>query len=166
MNSKDIKLIERQVKSVITIGDKNERGFTYTRELLEEILRLQQPLIDQRKLFVTIGYREENITDNNLDIIEGIVVNAEISEDNKVSYNIMFLEKTSNLYLSMHIPMLVEIPLKGKIVDGTIKELEIMNYVDMVFDNPVETLHKLKTYTDTVKELVATIKIGGGDETK
>lgn len=164
MNIQDIKLIERQVKSVLTIGDKNERGFTYTRELIEEILRLQQPLIDQRKLFVTIGYDKENVTDLNLDIIEGIVTNAEISEDNKVSYNIMFLEKISNLYLSMHIPMSVEIPVKGKIVDGTIKELEIMNYVDMVFDNPKETLEKITKAVNSIKELVTTIEVK--DETK
>ena len=164
MNTQDIKLIERQVKSVLTIGDKNEKGFTYTRELIEEVLRLQQPLIDQRKLFVTIGYDKENVTDNNLDIIEGIVTNAEISEDNKVSYNIMFLEKISNLYLSMHIPMSVEIPVKGKIVEGTIKELEIMNYVDMVFDNPKETLEKITKAVDSIKELATTIKVK--DETK
>lgn len=164
MNIQDIKLIERQVKSVLTIGDKNEKGFTYTRELIEEILRLQQPLIDQRKLFVTIGYDKENVTDLNLNIIEGIVTNAEISEDNKVSYNIMFLEKISNLYLSMHIPMSVEIPVKGKIVDGTIKELEIMNYVDMVFDNPKETLEKMIKAVNSIKELVTTIEVK--DETK
>ena len=65
----------------------------------------------------------------------------------------------------MNIPMSVQIPIKAKVIENRyLTEIEIVNYIDMVFDNPVETLEKLKKYTDTVKELVATIKVN--DETK
>lgn len=155
-----IKFIERQVKSYLTIGQPSSKGFIYTRELIEDVLKQQQPLIDNKTLFVTLGYTGDSITDTDLEKIEGFVTKAEITEDNKVTYIIQFLEKVANLYLSMHVPMSVEIPIKGKIVDNKyITEIEITNYIDMVFDNPKETLEKITKAVDHIKEVVATIEV-------
>ena len=159
MTTQQIKFIERQIKSYLTIGNPSSKGFIYTRELIEDVLKQQQPLIDNRTLFVTLGYTGENITDNDFEKVEGFVTKAEITEDNKVTYTIQFLQKQANLYLNMSIPMSVRIPIKAKLIKNKyITDIEIENYIDMVFDNPVETLQKLKIYTDTVKELIATIK--------
>jgi len=160
MTTTEIKLTERIIKSYLTIGEPAEEGFIYTKELVEDVLKLQQSLIDQRKLFVTLGYDGESLTDEDIGKVEGIVTKAEITEDNKITYTVQFLQKQANLYLNMSIPMSVRIPIKAKLIKNKyITDIEIENYIDMVFDNPVETLQKLKIYTDTVKELIATIKV-------
>ena len=84
----EIKFIERQVKSYLTIGQPSSKGFVYTRELIEDVLKQQQPLIDDKTLFVTLGYTGDSITDTDFDKVEGFVTKAEITEDNKVTYTI------------------------------------------------------------------------------
>lgn len=86
---------------------------------------------------------------------------AEITEDNKVTYTIQFLEKVANLYLSMHVPMSIEIPIKAKIdtKKNTITEIEIVNYVDMIFDNPKETVNQFMKAIDRMKEIATTIEV-------
>jgi len=155
-----IKFIERQIKSFITIGQPSSKGFIYTRELIEDVLKQQQPLIDNRTLFVTLGYTGDNITDIDFDKVEGFVTKAEITEDNKVTYTIQFLEKVVNLYLSIHIPMLVEIPIKAKIdtKNNIITEIETTNYIDMIFKNPKETLDKITKAIDQMKPLINSVK--------
>ena len=151
-----IKLIERKVKSHLTIGKPSSKGFVYTRELIEDVLKQQQPLIDSRKLIVTIGYTGESITDSDFNKVEGFVTKAEITEDNKVTYTIQFLERIVNMYLSMHIPMSIEIPIKAKIdtKNNTITEIEIVNYIDVVFDDPEETFNKVKEAIDYIKKTI------------
>ena len=157
----EIKFIERQVKSYLTIGQPSSKGFVYTRELIEDVLKQQQPLIENKTLFVTLGYEGETITDTDFDKVEGFVTKAEITEDNKVTYTIQFLEKVANLYLSMHIPMSIEIPIKAKIdiKKNTITEVEIVNYVDMIFDNPKETVNQFMKAIDRMKEIATTIGV-------
>ena len=157
----EIKFIERQIKSYLTIGQPSSKGFVYTRELIEDVLKQQQPLIENKTLFVTLGYIGNSITDTDFDKVEGFVTKAEITEDNKVTYTIQFLEKVANLYLSMHIPMSVEIPIKAKIdaKKNTITEVEIVNYVDMIFDNPKETVNQFMKAMDHIKEIATTIGV-------
>lgn len=161
MTTQKIKFIERQVKSYLTIGQPSSKGFVYTRELIEDVLKQQQPLIENKTLFVTLGYTGEAITDTDLEKIEGFVTKAEITEDNKVTYTIQFLEKVANLYLSIHIPMSVEIPIKAKIdtKNNTITEIEIVNYVDMIFDNPEQTIKDINNMVDSIKEVIAKIEV-------
>ena len=159
-NKQQIKFIERQVKSVLTIDEKSHNGFTYTRGIIDEILRQQIPLIKDRNLFVTLGYTGENLTEQESDKLEGIVTKVDLTEDNKLIYTIAFLERVANLYLSMHIPMSVEIPIKGKIIDGKyLTEVETMNYIDLVFDNPEETIEKIKKAVDYIKELTLNLEV-------
>lgn len=155
-----IKLIERKVKSVLTIGERSKHsGFLYTKELIEEIIKQQQPLIENKTLFVTLGYFDKNLTDTDIDKVEGFVTGVEIV-DNKVEYTIHFLEKAVNLYLNMNIPMSIEIPIRGKIIDNKyVTEVEIMNYVDMIFDNPEQTIKDINNMVDSIKEVIAKIEV-------
>ena len=167
MTTQQIKLIERQIKSYLTIGKPSSKGFIYTRELIEDVLKQQQSLINDKSLFVTLGYTGDNIIDSDFDKVEGFVTKAEITEDNKVTYTIQFLEKVANLYLSIHVPMLVEIPIKAKIdtKNNTITEIEATNYIDMVFKNPKETFDKFSKAIEQMKILVDSIK-GEANEIK
>ena len=155
-----IKLIERKVKSVLTIGERSKySGFLYTRELIEDILKQQQPLIENKSLFVTLGYFDKNLTDTDIDKVEGLVTGVEIV-DNKVEYTIHFLEKAVNLYLNMNIPMSIEIPFKGKIVNNKyVTEVKTVNYVNMIFDNPEQTLKELNNTINSIKEAIAKIEV-------
>ena len=148
------------MKSYLTIGQPSIKGFIYTRELIEDVLKQQQPLIDNKILFVTLGYTGDNITDTDFDKVEGFVTKAEITEDNKVTYNIQFLEKVANLYLSIHVPMLVEIPIKAKIdtKNNIITEIEATNYIDMIFKNPKETFNKISKAVEQMKTLIDSVK--------
>ena len=159
MNS-EIKFVTRQVKSYLTIGKPSTKGFIYTRELMEDVLKQQQPLIDDKILFVTLGYSGKQLTDKDMDKIEGIVTKAEITEDNKVTYTITFFNKIANMYLSMNIPMSIEILIKANIVDNKyLTEIEIANYVDVVFDNPKEAYNTIMNAVDYIKELSTTIEV-------
>lgn len=160
MNKSEIKLIEREMKSVLTIGEKSKKGFTYTRNLIEEVIRQQEPMIKNRTLFVTIGFTGRELSDNELDKIEGIVTGVRITEDNKVAYTIQFLEKRVNLYASMNIPMSIEIPILADVIDNKyLANVEATNYIDVVFDNPKETVNKILNAVEYIKELSLKLEV-------
>jgi hypothetical protein len=160
MNKSEIKLIEREMKSVLTIGEKSKKGFTYTRNLIEEVIRQQEPMIKNRTLFVTIGFTGRKLSDTELDKIEGVVTGVRITEDNKVAYTIQFLEKIVNLYASMNIPMSIEIPILADVIDNKyLANVEATNYIDVVFDNPKETMNKVLNAVEYIKELSLKLEV-------
>lgn len=160
MSKSEIKLIEREMKSVLTIGEKSKKGFTYTRNLIEEVIRQQEPMIKNRTLFVTIGFTGRKLSDKELDKIEGIVTGVRITEDNKVAYTIQFLEKIVNLYASMNIPMSIEIPILADVIDNKyLANVEATNYIDVVFDNPKETIDKVLNAVEYIKELSLKLEV-------
>lgn len=160
MSKSEIKLIEREMKSVLTIGEKSKKGFTYTRNLIEEVIRQQEPMIKNRTLFVTIGFTGRKLSDTELDKIEGIVTGVRITEDNKVAYTIQFLEKIVNLYASMNIPMSIEIPILADVIDNKyLTNIEATNYIDVVFDNPKETIDKVLNAVEYIKELSLKLEV-------
>ena len=160
MSKSEIKLIEREMKSVLTIGEKSKKGFTYTRNLIEEVIRQQEPMIKNRTLFVTIGFTGRKLSDKELDKIEGIVTGVRITEDNKVAYTIQFLEKIVNLYANMNIPMSIEIPILADVIDNKyLANIEATNYIDVVFDNPKETIDKVLNAVEYIKELSLKLEV-------
>ena len=160
MSKSEIKLIEREMRSVLTIGEKSKKGFTYTRNLIEEVIRQQEPMIKNRTLFVTIGFTGRKLSDTELDKIEGIVTGVRITEDNKVAYTIQFLEKIVNLYASMNIPMSIEIPILADVIDNKyLANVEATNYIDVVFDNPKETIDKVLNAVEYIKELSLKLEV-------
>lgn len=160
MSKSEIKLIEREMRSVLTIGEKSKKGFTYTRNLIEEVIRQQEPMIKNRTLFVTIGFTGRKLSDTELDKIEGIVTGVRITEDNKVAYTIQFLEKIVNLYASMNIPMSIEIPILADVIDNKyLANIEATNYIDVVFDNPKETIDKVLNAVEYIKELSLKLEV-------
>ena len=80
MSKSEIKLIEREMRSVLTIGEKSKKGFTYTRNLIEEVIRQQEPMIKNRTLFVTLGFTGRELSDNELNKIEGLVTGVRIKD--------------------------------------------------------------------------------------
>lgn len=160
MSKSEIKLIEREMRSVLTIGEKSKKGFTYTRNLIEEVIRQQEPMIKNRTLFVTLGFTGRELSDNELNKIEGVVTGVRITEDNKVAYTIQFLEKIVNLYASMNIPMSIEIPILADVIDNKyLTNVEATNYIDVVFDNPKETIDKVLNAVEYIKELSLKLEV-------
>ena len=160
MNKSEIKLIEREMKSVLTIGEKSKKGFTYTRNLIEEVIRQQEPMIKNRTLFATLGFTGRKLSDKELDKIEGIVTGVRITEDNKVAYTIQFLEKIVNLYASMNIPMSIEIPILADVIDNKyLANVEATNYIDVIFDNPKETVNRILNAVEYIKELSLKLEV-------
>ena len=160
MSKSEINLIEREMRSVLTIGEKSKKGFTYTRNLIEEVIRQQEPMIKNRTLFVTLGFTGRELSDNELNKIEGVVTGVRITEDNKVAYTIQFLEKIVNLYASMNIPMSIEIPILADVIDNKyLTNVEATNYIDVVFDNPKETIDKVLNAVEYIKELSLKLEV-------
>jgi hypothetical protein len=148
------------MKSVLTIGEKSKKGFTYTRNLIEEVIRQQEPMIKNRTLFVTLGFTGRKLSDTELDKIEGVVTGVRITEDNKVAYTIQSLEKIVNLYASMNIPMSIEIPILADVIDNKyLANVEATNYIDVVFDNPKETIDKVLNAVEYIKELSLKLEV-------
>lgn len=160
MNKSEIKLIEREMESVLTIGEKSKRGFTYTKDLIEEVIRQQEPMIKNRTLFVTLGFTGRKLSDSESDRVEGIVTGVRITEDNKVAYTIQFLEKIVNFYANMNIPLSIEIPILADVIDNKyLTNIEATNYIDVVFDNPKETIDKVLNAVEYIKELSLKLEV-------
>jgi hypothetical protein len=60
----------------------------------------------------------------------------------------------------MNIPMSIEIPILADVIDNKyLANVEATNYIDVVFDNPKETIDKVLNAVEYIKELSLKLEV-------